>query len=210
MASVANGEALITSLNVKEFFRDSVNAALEHQGVAATEETVFYVVNLLDYYARADKLASASPDGSTLPALASLYAEAVEAEGREERQMHLRRLGDIALLISGLFSSSLSRKLVDVDYYIAMGGGAYAVLGDMNRGSLRGRVFATIYGELSSKFHVFVDVLSEVAEHSPLNNSRDIMRLYETWLRTGSARCADRLRKLGIEPAAASVSLRHN
>mgnify|MGYP002137355912 CR=1 FL=1 len=37
----------------------------------------------------------------------------------------MRAMGDFSLYIAGFFSDSLKRKLVDVDYYIGMGGAAY-------------------------------------------------------------------------------------
>jgi hypothetical protein len=58
---------------------------------------------------------------------------------------------------------------------------------------------------LSDKFARFVDVLAEVGEQSGLSSQTDIMRLYEIWLRTGSRRAAERLRKLGIEPVRTSI-----
>ena len=54
-----------------------------------------------------------------------MYSDALEEESGEARNQILRRLGDVALFISGVFSRSLKRRVVDVDYYIAMGGGAY-------------------------------------------------------------------------------------
>jgi hypothetical protein len=201
---------LITDVNVREYFRDSVTTALSNQNVQAAEDTVYYIVNLLAYFTRAEKLFSQTPDGTVLQPLALIYAEAVEAGNPEERQQLLRRLGDVALLISGLFSSSLNRKLVDVDYYIAMGGTAYGCLCDLNRSSLRGRVFQGIFEELSKKFQAFVEVLSEVGERTQWDSSTDIMRLYEVWVKTGSKRTADQLRKLGIEPLHGSVSRRRN
>ncbi|MGX2039493.1 hypothetical protein ACWJKU_05075 [Methylocaldum sp. MU1018] len=202
--------SLITDVNVKEYFRNSLETALSNQRVDAGEDTVYYIVNLLAYFTRADKLFACTDEGVTLQPLALIYAEAVESASAEERHQILRRLGDVALLISGLFSSSLNRKLVDIDYYIAMGGTAYGYLCDLNRGTLRGKAFCAIFGELSEKFQVFVDVLSEVGERTPMNSCTDIMRLYEIWLRTGSRRAADKLRKLGIEPAQGSISRRNN
>jgi len=202
--------SLITDVNVKEYFRDSVTTALSNQKVDAGEDTVYYIVNLLAYFTQADKLFSYTAEGVTLQPLALIYAEAVEATSVEERHQILRRLGDVALLISGLFSSSLNRKLVDIDYYIAMGGTAYGYLCDLNRGTLRGKAFCAIFGELSEKFQSFVDVLSEVGEKTPMSSCTDIMRLYEIWLRTGSKRAADKLRKLGIVPAQGAISHRHN
>jgi hypothetical protein len=210
MASDCPRGALVTDVNVREHFRDSIHSALSNQRVEAAEDTVFYVVNLLAYYTHAENLFSKSPEGIELKPLALIYAEAVEAPSAEQRHAALKRLGDVALLISGLFSSSLNRKVVDIDYYIAMGGSAYGYLCDISRGTVRGRAFSSIFGELADKFPVFVDVLSEVGEASRLSSDTDIMRLYEIWIRSGSRRAADRLRKLGIEPVSASGSRRTN
>ena len=201
---------LITGMNVTEYFRDSVGTALAHQQVEASEETVFYVVNLLSHFTRADRLFTHSEDGIHLQPLALMYVQAVDANTMVERQNALRRLGDVALIISGLFAGSLSRKLVDIDYYIAMGGGAYGFLSDMSTGATHGRLFSTIFGELSAKFQLFVDVLAEVSDNAHLGSKTDILRLYEIWARTGSVRVAARLRRLGIEPCAASISRREN
>ena len=202
--------SLITGMNMTEYFRDSVTNALVNQKVEAGEDTVCYVVNLLAYFTRADNLFERTAAGVVLQPLALLYAEAVETANPEARRQLLRRLGDVALLISGLFSASLNRRVVDIDYYIAMGGAAYGVLCDLDRGTARGRAFCAIYDELSRKFQVFVDVLSEVGESSHLKSSVDTMRLYEVWLRTGSRRAAARLRKLGIEPIQSVVGARAN
>lgn len=210
MASNERESTLITDVNVKEYFREAVTTALANQNVDAAEDTIHYVVNLLAHFARADQLFVTTPDGPMLQPLALIYAEAVETPRPAERQQMLRRLGDVALVISGLFSSSLNRKLVDIDYYVAMGGSAYGVLGSLSRGTVQGRVFCAIFDELSRKFQVFVDVLSEVGERSPMNSSTDIMRLYEVWLRTGSRRTAERLRKLGIEPISAGSGVQFN
>ena len=209
-ATGTRNPSLITGMNVQEYFRDSVTAALANQKVDAAEDTVYYIVSLLAQFTRADRLFSRTPEGVILQPLALIYAEALEAARPELRQHLLRRLGDVALVISGLFSSSLNRKPVDVDYYIAMGGTAYGVLCELSRGTVRSRALGAVFDELSKKFQRFVDVLAEVGERSPLNSSTDIMRLYEIWLRTGSKRSAERLRKLGIEPVGAAASLRHN
>lgn len=205
IASNRAGGALVTDVNVREHFRETIHSALSNQKVDAGEDTVYYVVNLLAYFTHAENLFSQTTDGIDLKPLALIYAEAVDAASSEERHAALKRLGDVALLISGLFSSSLNRKVVDVDYYVAMGGSAYGYLSDLSRGTVRARAFGAIFGELSDKFARFVDVLAEVGEQSGLSSQTDIMRLYEIWLRTGSRRAAERLRKLGIEPVRTSI-----
>ncbi len=198
-------KAVIAHANVQEYFHDAVTRALEHQNIEATEETVFYVVNLLAHFSRSERLFTETEDGTFVQPLTELYAEALEAPSLEMQTRSLKRLGDVALLISGIFSDSLNRKLVDVDYYIAMGGGAYGHLAELIRDSLSGRALGSIFRELSRKFADFVDVLGEVSEEANLTSTRDVLRLYEIWLRTGSRRAADRLRRLGIEPVAGTL-----
>ena len=195
-----SNQKVITHIGVKEHFRETVSAALSNQKVHAQAETVYYLVNLLDHFALADRLFQPTPDGLQIEPLALLYAKAIQANRLETRQQVLRRLGDIALFVSGLFSGSLNRKLVDVDYYIGMGSSAYSHLSDISGNSIRSRTFNTIYSELSAKFQEFVDVLAEVGENSQLTPPEDTLRLYEIWARTGSPRAADKLRKRAIEP----------
>ena len=194
--------SVITDINVKEHFQQSLAAALTSQQVTAEEDTVYYLVNLLDHFAKSENLFATTEEGTYIPPLAMLYAKALEAKDMESKQYLLRQLGDIALLIGGVFPGSLSRKLVDVDYYIGMGGSAYSYLSDIAYGSWQHRPLRGVYAELSAKFQRFVDVLTEVGENSHLNSSQDTLRLYEIWAKTGSPRTAAKLRKMGIEPMA--------
>ena len=194
---------LITSMNVREHFQDCLGSALRNQDVPASFETQSYIVNLLTEFALADKVFEQTSDGRDIKALAFMYGEAVESADPLTQRTALKRLGDIALFISGLFSDSLNRKLVDVDYYIAMGGSAYSYLVDSGRG---GYAMGDVYAELAGKFVAFVDVLAEIAEASGASRDTDILRSYEIWLRTGSDRAARRLRSAGIVPSSAASS----
>jgi hypothetical protein len=205
-----NSQTLIIEKNVGEFFQGLVTEAVTNQQVETSEETVYYLVNLLTSFTRTKALYEKTSDGLMLRPLALLYGEALEAPSHEERNQALKRLGDVALFISGVFADSLNRKLVDVDYYIAMGGNAYSYLSDSSRNTLRWQVLSEVFEELASKFAVFVDILGEVSENAHFNRDVDVMRLYEVWLRTGSKRAGRRLQRLGIQPLHASVSRRQH
>ncbi|MCP5150395.1 MAG: hypothetical protein H6983_17770 [Ectothiorhodospiraceae bacterium] len=187
--------------SLRQYFQHAVSAAIEHQRIGAEEGTVCYLVNLLTDFTRTDRLYDRTPDGMMLRPLAALYAEAIEGPTTEQRLGALRRLGDVALFISGVFSQSLANKVVDVDYYISMGGSAYGSLSQTLRGGWRDRALGDVFGELSDKFTDFVDVLGEASERNE-GSDADILRLYEVWLRTGSRRAAEQLRHLGFEPSA--------
>lgn len=193
-------------MDVREFFQDSVQTAVVRQQVEVADDTVFYVVNMLTEFARSDVLYEDTPDGRMIKPLARFYSEAVEATSIQEANNALKRLGDVALFIAGLYAHSLQRSAVDVDYYIAMGGNAYDCLADSVRRSFHGRTFGEIYQELAQKFARLVDVLAEVADEFQPGRDQDLLRLYEIWMLTGSSQAERKLRQHGIQPAIASVS----
>ena len=197
---------LVAVTNLREFFHDSVQTALRKQRVDVDDHTEHYVVNILTMFARSEELYESTPEGVRLKPLAHMLAAASEAPSPQQRDDALRRLGDVSLFIAGFFAQSFARKLIDIDYHIAMGGRAYGTLADNMRGSIRGQAFAAVFLELAQKFQRLVDVLNEVAEMAHTHTDRDILRLYEIWLKTGSRRSYEILKKLGVDPTASARS----
>ena len=190
--------------SLKEFFRDALHDALSHQRVEVEGETEHYVVNLLTLFSDADALfeRDAGAQRSRLKPLALMLGEALEAPTHEARFRGLQRLGDVSLFIAGFFSAGFARKLVDVDYHIAMGGRAYGTLAE-TCSPARGRTLRQVFAELAAKFTPMVDALNEISESSYQHSDRDRLRLYELWMKTGSERSRTLLRKLGLEPVPA-------
>ena len=193
---------VIPVADLREFFRDTLHGALVKQHLAVEDQTEHYVVNLLTLFARSDALYEHTPSGPRLKPLVVMLCEALEAPAPRERHRLLQRLGDVSLFISGFFARSFAASLIDIDYHIAMGGRAYGTLAHATaRG--RGRVLAAVFAELSQKFQPMVDALNEVSESAYSHSDRDILRLYEIWLKTGSARSYARLKRLGVDPTSA-------
>ena len=190
---------VIEARELRAFFRETVVTAIDHQQLQAGEETIVYLINLLSGFARSDRFYEWTADGYTLRPLALALNDAMQARGREERNVALRRVGDVALFVSGLFADSLHRRNVDVDYYIAMGGTAYGFLSGVLQGNTSGRTLGAVFEELSCQFSAFVDVLGEVGDNTALNSDADIMRVYDVWRKTGSRRAERRLRELGVQ-----------
>lgn len=205
MEDARDPKSLVAVTNLREFFHDSVQTALRKQHVAVDDHTEHYVVNLLTMFARSDELYEQTAEGTRLKPLAHMLAAAAEAPSPQLRDQALRRLGDVSLFIAGFFAQSFARKLVDVDYHIAMGGRAYGTLADSMRSSIRGQAFAAVFLELAQKFQRLVDVLNDVAEMSYEHSDKDILRLYEIWMKTGSPRAFNILRRLGVEPVAGRI-----
>jgi hypothetical protein len=191
--------------NLREFFKDELHGALAKQRLEVEDQTEHYVVNVLTLFARSEALYERTPDGTRLKPLVVMLSEALEAPTSEDRNRGLQRLGDVSLFIAGFFSRGFARKLIDIDYHIAMGGRAYGTLADtLARG--RGRVLGQVFAELAEKFQPMVDALNEISETSHTHSDEDILRLYEIWLKTGSRRSYEILKKLGVDPTASARS----
>lgn len=196
-----NGNGSVLAVNsLQEFFRDSVEDALRSQKVSADAHTAHYIVNLLTMFARSERLYDGAHQGRGMRPLAFMLGDALECECDRERNKLLQRLGDVALFMAGFFARGFPRGLVDIDYYVSMGGVAYGFLSDSMRSTARPHVFCDIFAELANKFQPFVDVLNEIADSAYVHTDKDVMRLYEIWLRTGSQRAARKLRGLGVIP----------
>jgi hypothetical protein len=197
--------SVVTVTNLTEFFSGALRGALADQRLSVDEQTEHYVVNMLTLFARAERLYESTPDGPRLKPLAQMLSEALLAATVAERDLALQRLGDISLFMAGLFARGFARRLVDVDYHIAMGGRAYDTLARSLEHRRRGAL-AQVFAELAAKFQPLVDALGEIGDAAYVYTQRDILRLYEIWLRTGSGRARRLLRRLGIE--AAPVAMR--
>jgi hypothetical protein len=139
-----------------------------------------------------------------------MLADALDAPNASARQRGLQRLGDVSLFIAGFFARSFARKLIDIDYHIAMGGNAYSSLADTMQRSVSGRCVAAVYAQLAQKFQGLVDALNEVSDMSYRHTDADIQRLYEMWMKTGSPRAHGLLRRLGVQPVTAAGARREH
>lgn len=195
--------------DLREFFRESIDSAISNQRVQVDAHTTHYVVNLMTLFARSEDLYEDSGEVYGLKPLAMMLLDASEAASARERSATLQRIGDVALFISGFFADSLAHRLVDLDYYIHMGGNAYGSLSDEIRGTTRGRALADVYDELARKFQLLVDVLNEVRDGARQESDIDLLRTYEVWLKTGSQRAATLLRQNGVSPMPQAGTKRH-
>jgi len=198
---------VLTVANLREYFHDALQGALAHQRVAVEDQTEQYVVNMLTLFSRSEQLYEHTASGVRLKPLVQMLSEALEAGSAQERELGLQRLGDVSLFIAGFFAHSFARKLIDVDYHVAMGGCAYGTLAN---GLCRGRkpVLGRVFAELAAKFLPLVDALGEISDAARRYTQVDVLRLYEIWLKTGSPRARGLLRRLGIE--ATPVALAQN
>ena len=174
--------------NIASFFHELLTSTIRNQGLDTSEPTEHYLVNLLSAFAKQ------SPDDEPL----ALKLASAAFASPDERARQLKEVGDTSLYVSGFFGESLQRKLIDVDYYVQIGGAAYVELAHYFRGYRHSDVFGAVYDELGHKFPRFVDVLAEISEQTSVTSQQSVVQLYERWLRTGAEWIERRLRALGV------------
>lgn len=181
-----------------EYFRSQLLCALKNQRFKIDQNIEFYLVDMMTRFMVTDNLFVVDKnDGKKHEeVLALLLREALSSSDLYKKQRELRRLGDVSLYTAGFFSDSLARKVVDVDYYIGMGQNAYGRLANLKIDEHFCRVFA----KLAESFTKFVDVLGEVSEATTVKDAKNILRLYEIWLKTGSEKAEKSLKEAGIIP----------
>src|SRR5688572_23583597 len=95
--------------SVDEFFHEVVTDALSAVDLDASEPASWYLVGVLGEFTRSRP--TDEPLGMKL---------AQPSSDPGERVRTLKQVGDTSLYVAGYFAESLSRSLIDVDYYIGL------------------------------------------------------------------------------------------
>jgi len=186
--------------DLQSFFHHLVDQAVRNHHCAATEAAEHYLAGLLADYAKPERLDAASLERS----LTLLLDEALHAVG-SERFERLRSLGDGVLYTSGFFADHLSTRGVELRYVQTLGARAYDGAASMLRHSAGDGTAATdVFRELADNFAMFAEIVARIADvlqaNSALNSNRQVVRLYERWVKTGSGPLAVALAGKGLTP----------
>lgn len=167
-----------------EFFKETLDNALNNQRLQISQEAAFYLLGVL-------LMGIKRNPGDDTKSMTERYLFAQ----RNEQVNALKAVGDSSLIIAGVWWQSLLRKLVDVDYYITIGSCSYQKASEITPKNLAG-----LFEELSENFSNLVNVMAEttrcISEANMSDN--DILRMYEVWLRTHNTFFEQKLRSLGV------------
>ena len=188
-----------TDQSIEALFGTLLVDALASERVVLREEGEAYLLQLCQRMAHRDALhAFQGSDDPGTPALVALYRRARECAPSERFDAY-RTLGDVSLVVSGLFQPHVARprSVVGVDYYVRMGSAAYDSASKLSAAS----GFGPILAELAAKFARLVEVLTRVAEQTTLPVADDLAALYARFRRNPeSAALLERLSHAGASP----------
>lgn len=182
-----------------EFFRDLLQTAMRRQEVESSEITEFYLVSLLERFAHPAREWNDRP-------LALEYLESFHSP-EPHRSVKLKRVGDTALFLTGIFMEHLERQLVSADYYMSLGTVAYQHLATLSESQVEGRKH--VFAEIAGRFPEFVRVLSEISFEQLFQSNERLVRVYTRWLHTRGRQDAQWLLRHGIVPVEPGFRTRH-
>lgn len=131
-----------------DLWQSVVRDAEQRAGQTLDESLESYLVFMLLRHQRDDQL------GQRIVALEWLQAAQSSARVRESG---LRDVGDRCLLLAGLYPEQAERRLVSLDYFVAIGRSAYDDLAAQLRAGL-----AELYAQLARAFTELVRILVEI------------------------------------------------
>lgn len=144
--------AILTDATQTALWHELVREAESRATLTLDDELESYLVFLLMRHLRDAHLAG--------HVLATDLLEALGHSGHE-REQELRATGDRCLLIAGFYPEQAERRLVSLDYFLAMGAHAYTELAVGLHNAL-----ADLYQHLARAFTRLVRVLIELRRYS--------------------------------------------
>ena len=195
----------LSSESLPEFFRERIKAALFETDKAVEPHTEYYLVQVLVRFAH---LEAGKKNPSLQEPLAFKLKRGLELQGTRA-WLAMRELGEASLLLSGVFSELLNRKLVDVEYCMGMGSGAYQRLAALSAKQAQHGTNRIAFEELAERFSDVVEVLWAFQESTRHRTERDLLRLYESWIRTKNPKMQRELIRNGLLPSSGANLTMH-
>lgn len=181
---------MLVSGSMREFFREALGEALRKTSVRLTDTAQVYLVNLLVEFMRAENVYAGTDKGEK-PVLADLFGRAQEADPIEAVRIY-KHMGDSSLYLTGFFTEGIE----SVDYYVSMGGSAYANVAGLMRPTAASS--SALFAELSDRFPALVDLLMAMSLGAAPADDARVLALVERYQRTADPKVLDALKAQGI------------
>jgi len=100
---------MIDIIEPKFFFKQKINEYFTQQKIRVEKDTEHYLIDILSKYIAADQIKYST--------LFEIYEKCVY----ENKIEHYAYLGEHSLYMAGMFPGSITKSLVNIDYYVNMG-----------------------------------------------------------------------------------------
>lgn len=185
-------DPLTSSTSLELYFAQQLQEHGQNLRPPPAEDTLWYLSTMLARFGRSESLFGFEDGRLDLRPLALLYGDAMEADNDHQRCLFLQQLGDMALFLGALFPERFTRRGIQQDYVVGMGGGAYDYLAENARQNRH------VFQELAGAFARMLDLVAAACCRNPAMNDETILLLYQRWLHSGDPALARQLQTLGL------------
>ena len=163
------------------FFMDEIEAAEERLDIELSPHSKLYLLYLLKQLSEKEdffhsKIVQDKPLGIVL--LEALHKSIFE------KIRDLKIVGDLSLIFSGLYPEFLTRRLVDIDYFIELGRKSYHLLSDTYSSYKTKQELFILYSQLVDDFLRLIEILTEISSDLHFMNETNLAKAMSRWQKT--------------------------
>ncbi len=179
------------------FFVDEIESAEEKLKFKLNAHSKLYLLHLLKHLSHGGdffytEIVKDKPLGVVL--LEALHKNIFE------RIRDLKVVGDLSLIFSGLYPEFLTRRLVDIDYFISLGRKSYHLLSDTYSSYKTKQELFVLYSQLVEDFIKLIEVLTEISHELSFLDETDIPKAFSRWQKTRVRRYLEILSEKKVIP----------
>lgn len=183
--------------NVKELFFDLVNEFEKKLKISLSEYSKLYLMKMLEQLAEGnDYFNTAVMEDKSL---AEILMEAVH-KNIFERIRNLKALGDLCLLFGGLYPEFMTKKLVDIDYFINIGKNSYNLISDTYKNYTSKYELYMLYNKLAEEYLKLINILTEISDELNFLDRDNLYKSFKRWEKTGIKKYSEMLKCNNIIP----------
>ncbi|OCC14491.1 hypothetical protein DBT_2032 [Dissulfuribacter thermophilus] len=179
------------------FFVDEVEAAERRLNIELRPHAKLYLLHLLKRLSENDdffysEIVQDRPLGIVL--LEALHKNLFE------KLRDLKAVGDLSLIFSGLYPEHLTRRLVDIDYFIEIGKKSYYLLSELYSPYKSKQELFVLYSQLVADFLYLIEILTDISGELNFIDEFDVGKAFKRWQRTRISKYREILRRENIIP----------
>ncbi len=179
------------------FFVDEIEAAERRLNIELRPHVKLYLIHLLKRLSeQRDFFYSAVVQDKPL---GIVMLEALH-KNIFEKLRDLKAVGDLSLIFSGLYPEHLTRRMVDIDYFIEIGRRSYHLLSDFYSGFKSKQDLFILYSQLVTDFIRLIDVLTEISGELHFLDEMDVAKALRRWQATRISKYREILERENVIP----------
>lgn len=154
-----NSKKIILSTSLQGYFFQGLAELNKKSLCPVPESVIFYSSDVLGKFTHSEHFFEMSEGKVREKILGMKLLEATHLT-REEQKRAYKEVGDMSLMVCGYFAESVSKKIIDVQYYAQLGKMAYGYLNNVSPSFLD---IPSFYGMVATSFEPLTTLMSILA-----------------------------------------------